>query len=113
MLRLDLTAASALLRAVRRRDREVTGLGGWELRSKASSAAGPQELCRPWAGFRGAGGGEGQSFAPERLQVLMAAMVQVWRGEMCPGAGKMGSNKPVSCRGAAGHGVVEGGAWTA
>lgn len=93
--------------------REVTGPRGWRPRSEASSAAGPRELRRPWAGFRGAGGGEGQSSVPGHSQVLMAAAAQVWRREMCPGAGKMGSNNHRSCGGAAGHGVVEGGTWAA
>lgn len=74
------------------------GLGGWELRSEPPSTAGTQELWRLWASFQGAGGGERRSFVPECLQMLPAAVVQVWPLEMRPGVGsstgKLGANNP-------------------
>lgn len=96
------------------------GLGGWELRSESPSAAATQEPCWQWAGFRG----QEEEVRGEALFLSVYKCSRLpwhrcgWLKCMLDSALPLGRweattllcNSLASCRGAARHCVVKGGA---
>lgn len=96
------------------------GLGGWELRSKSPSAAATQEPCWQWAGFRGQEEEvRGEALFPSVYKCSWLPWHRCgWLKCMLESALPLGRWEPTtllcnnltSCRGAARHCVVKGGA---